>query len=43
MISDINEVPNDFDSIIEWIKKAHNLTDDWFFKLIKGDLEEKFK
>lgn len=27
----------------KWIKKAHDLTDDWFFKLIDGELLERFK
>ncbi|MBU4293342.1 MAG: TIGR04255 family protein [Actinobacteria bacterium] len=27
----------------DWIKKSHDLTDDWFFKLIEGDLLEGFK
>lgn len=26
----------------EWIEAAHTLTDDWFFKLIEGDLERRF-
>jgi len=25
-----------------WLKGAHNITDDWFFKLIEGDLEKEF-
>lgn len=25
-----------------WLKEAHDLTDDWFFKLIEGDLERRF-
>jgi uncharacterized protein (TIGR04255 family) len=28
--------------ISDWLEKAHNLTDDWFFKLIEGDLEKEF-
>lgn len=32
-----------YDSIIEWIDKAHSLTDDWFFKIIEGDLERRFE
>jgi uncharacterized protein (TIGR04255 family) len=30
------------DGISGWLEKAHDLTDDWFFKLIKGDLEKEF-
>jgi len=26
----------------EWLVRAHDLTDDWFFKLIEGDLERRF-
>lgn len=26
----------------EWLEKAHEITDDWFFKLIEGDLEKRF-
>ena len=26
----------------EWIDKAHGLTNDWFFKLIEGELEKRF-
>lgn len=38
--SDIPEVQN---AITDWIKKAHNLTDDWFFKLIEGELLRRFE
>ncbi len=27
----------------EWLTKAHGITNDWFFKLIEGDLLERFK
>jgi len=37
---DINEVQ---DTIADWIKEAHNLTDDWFFKLIEGELLRRFE
>jgi len=30
------------DGFSEWLGKAHDLTDDWFFKLIEGDLERRF-
>lgn len=36
------EIPNDLYNIIKWIKDAHELTDDWFFKIIEGELEERF-
>lgn len=29
--------------MFDWIKKAHDLTDDWFFKLIDGELLRRFK
>ncbi|MGH8615952.1 MAG: TIGR04255 family protein [Gammaproteobacteria bacterium] len=30
------------DGFSDWLGKAHDLTDDWFFKLIKGELEMRF-
>lgn len=30
------------DGFSEWLEKAHDLTDDWFFKLIDGELERRF-
>ena len=30
--------PESQKEIAEWIDKAHEVTDDWFFKLIEGDL-----
>lgn len=35
----IQEVPSNFP---QWIESAHALIDDWFFKLIEGELERKF-
>jgi len=29
--------------IEQWLNEAHDLTDDWFFKLIEGDLLRRFK
>ncbi len=29
--------------ISNWVKEGHILTDDWFFKLIEGELYERFK
>ncbi|MBM4049411.1 MAG: TIGR04255 family protein [Planctomycetes bacterium] len=26
----------------KWLESAHDITDDWFFKLIEGDLERRF-
>ncbi|MDO9593168.1 MAG: TIGR04255 family protein, partial [Erysipelotrichaceae bacterium] len=40
VLVDIPEVQN---AIADWIKKAHNLTDDWFFKLIQGELLRRFE
>lgn len=30
------------DGFSDWLGKAHDLTDDWFFKLIEGELERRF-
>lgn len=35
----IPEMPNEFEA---WILQAHDLTHDWFFKLIEGDLFKEF-
>jgi uncharacterized protein (TIGR04255 family) len=32
-------MPNDFE---KWLDAAHAVTDDWFFKLIDGELERRF-
>jgi uncharacterized protein (TIGR04255 family) len=37
------KVPASKDSIKSWIRNAHNLTHDWFFKMIEGELLERFK
>jgi len=37
------DVPKVKDEIIDWIKDAHDLTDDWFFKLIDGELLRRFE
>lgn len=44
----IQSISNDFSkninkSIQEWLTKAHDLTDYWFFKLIEGNLERRFE
>lgn len=36
---DVPKMPEGFE---EWVEAAHELTDDWFFKLIEGDLERRF-
>lgn len=38
-----NDVPTDRTEVIEWVKEAHLLIDDWFFKLIEGELEKRFE
>jgi uncharacterized protein (TIGR04255 family) len=38
-----DDVPRNQDEIANWIKEAHNLTDDWFFKLIEGELLRRFE
>jgi uncharacterized protein (TIGR04255 family) len=35
----IPQMPNGFSS---WLTRAHDLTDEWFFKLIEGELERRF-
>lgn len=37
------DAPKTCDEIVEWAAEAHELTDNWFFKLIKGELHERFK
>jgi uncharacterized protein (TIGR04255 family) len=37
--SDIPSLPEKFNL---WIDQAHQITDDWFFKLIEGELERRF-
>jgi len=37
------DTPGDKDDILEWVDEAHNLTDDWFFKIIEGDLLRRFE
>jgi uncharacterized protein (TIGR04255 family) len=37
--TDLPSMPQGFKN---WSKNAHRLTDDWFFKFIEGELEEKF-
>jgi len=37
------DVPNSKSGILEWAIKAHDITHDWFFKIIEGDLEKRFE
>ncbi len=37
------DVPKVQSEIAGWAKEAHNLTDDWFFKLIEGKLLRRFE
>jgi len=44
MVESVSEcVPNLKNEIADWVKKAHDLTDDWFFKLIEGELLRRFE
>jgi len=36
---DVPEMPNAFE---QWVEDAHRITDDWFFKMIEGELERRF-
>lgn len=36
---ELPSLPNGFRA---WLKAAHNITDDWFFRLIEGELEREF-
>ncbi len=37
------DIPKVKEEIATWVKVAHNLTDDWFFKLIEGELLRRFE
>ncbi len=44
MVESVSEdVPKVQNEIADWAKEAHNLTDDWFFKLIEGELSRRFE
>lgn len=44
MVASVAEdVPKVQDEIAVWIKEAHDLTDDWFFKLAEGELLRRFE
>jgi uncharacterized protein (TIGR04255 family) len=38
-----DDAPKDKDQIIDWGAGAHILTDDWFFKMIEGELLRRFE
>ena len=38
-----NELPLMPDGFASWLNAAHEITDDWFFKLIEGELERRFE
>lgn len=38
-----DNIPNQKEEISTWVTEAHELTDDWFFKMIEGELLERFK
>jgi len=38
-----DDVPKDKDQITNWATEAHILTDDWFFKMIEGELLRRFE
>ena len=42
MISPSEQLPAMPDGISDWLNDAHDLTGDWFFKLIDGELLERF-
>lgn len=37
------DVPKAKEEIAIWIREAHSLADDWFFKLIEGELQRRFE
>lgn len=44
MVESVSEhVPKVENEIADWVKEAHNLADDWFFKLIEGELLRRFE
>jgi hypothetical protein len=38
-----NDAPKVKEGIVTWVKAAHDLTDDWFFKIIEGELLKEFE
>jgi len=44
MVESVDDnVPKIKNDIFKWVSNAHDLTDDWFFKLIEGDLVKEFE
>ncbi len=41
--SDEKECPKTQDEVGRWAQEAHNLTHNWFFKMIEGDLRKEFE
>jgi uncharacterized protein (TIGR04255 family) len=41
--STIGKTSQESEEIQAWLSGAHDLTDDWFFKLIEGELERRFE
>jgi len=37
------DTPDKLDQLLQWVDEAHNLTHDWFFKMIEGELLEKYR
>lgn len=37
-----DDLPRMPDSFVDWINASHTITDDWFFKMIEGELERRF-
>ena len=37
-----DNLPKMPEGFASWINAAHELTDDWFFKMIEGELERRF-
>jgi len=37
------DIPQDMGGIVTWMAEAHDLTDDWFFKLIEGELQTRLE
>lgn len=37
------DVPDATSKIASWVREAHELADDWFFKLIEGELLGRFQ
>lgn len=42
VVSEGSQAPALPDQISDWLSGAHEITDDWFFKLIEGELERRF-